>query len=457
MNFKKLKIKILGYGLLLGLMTPVLANEPVVVSSIEPYHPQWYYLDEQEQLKIDLYFFWSSSCPHCQRARPFMDTLAQQWPWLTLHSYELTGNQEHVETYIEMASSLNQSANAVPAFIFCEQMYTGFDDEAGTGAFLKQKLESCYQHYRHQIEPPELLNLAEKEAEVTQALSPPLKPAAEILPPLQVPGLGALETQQFSLPVLTLIIASLDAFNPCAFFVLLFLLSLLVHTRQRSRMLLIGSIFVFFSGLIYFLFMAAWLNVFLYMGELRIVTVIAALIAISVALINIKDFFWFKQGVSLSIPDQAKPSLYQRIRGLTLSTHLAPLISSTVILAIVANAYELLCTSGFPMLYTRILTLNELTTHDYYLYLAFYNLIYVIPLMIIVLIFTYTLGSRKLAESEGRALKLVSGLMMFGLGGVLLIVPQWLTQLMVAVTILAVALILSGIIIIWDKSRYRHS
>ncbi|MDY6992833.1 MAG: hypothetical protein SVR94_09555 [Pseudomonadota bacterium] len=440
-------------------MTPVLANEPVVVSSIEPYQPQWYYLDEQEQLKIDLYFFWSSICPHCQRARPFMDTLAQQWPWLTLHSYELTGNQEHVETYIEMASSLNQSANAVPAFIFCEQMHTGFDDEAGTGAFLKQKLKSCYQHYRQQTEPPQLLNLAEEEAEVTktQAVSPPLKPAAETLPPLQVPGLGTLEPQHFSLPVLTLIIASLDAFNPCAFFVLLFLLSLLVHTRQRSRMLLIGSIFVFFSGLIYFLFMAAWLNVFLYMGELRIVTVIAALIAIIVALINIKDFFWFKQGVSLSIPDQAKPSLYQRIRGLTLSTHLAPLIFSTVILAIVANAYELLCTSGFPMLYTRILTLNELTTHDYYLYLAFYNLIYVIPLMIIVLIFTYTLGSRKLAESEGRALKLVSGLMMLGLGGVLLIVPQWLTQLMVAVTILAVALILSGIIIIWDKSRYQHS
>jgi hypothetical protein len=202
--------------------------------------------------------------------------------------------------------------------------------------------------------------------------------------------------------------------------------------------------------------MAAWLNLFLFIGELRIITIVAALIAIGMALINIKDFFWFKQGVSLSIPEQAKPGLYQRMRSLVTSTALAPLMLSTVALAIVANAYELLCTSGFPMIYTRILTLNQLDTGKYYLYLAFYNLVYIIPLLIIVLIFTYTLGSRKLAESEGRALKLMSGLMMLGLGGVLLIQPEWLTNLVIAAGLLIAAISITLLLIGWEKVQARH-
>jgi ABC-type sugar transport system permease subunit len=95
--------------------------------------------------------------------------------------------------------------------------------------------------------------------------------------PLELPLLGSVDPGTLSLPVLTVALASLDAFNPCAFFVLLFLLSLLVHARYRWRMLLIGGVFVFFSGLIYFVFMAAWLNVFLLVGELRIITLLAGL------------------------------------------------------------------------------------------------------------------------------------------------------------------------------------
>lgn len=422
--------------------TWVYAVEQPFVFSIEPFQPEWYSISSKDQKEIHLYFFWSKTCPHCRQARPFVATLEEDYAWLKIHDYELTNSQENIDLYIEIASSLDENANAVPAFLFCEKLYTGYDNEAGMGAFLKQQLEACYQEAQ-----PELVTLPES--------TPPLlsSPTVEedALPPLHVPGIGEINIKQLSLPILTLTVAGLDAFNPCAFFVLLFLLSLLVHTRRRSRMLLIGGIFIFFSGFIYFLFMAAWLNLFLFIGELRIITIVAALIAIGMALINIKDFFWFKQGVSLSIPEQAKPGLYQRMRALVTSTALAPLILSTVALAIVANAYELLCTSGFPMVYTRILTLNQLDTSKYYLYLAFYNLVYVIPLFIIVLIFTYTLGSRKLAESEGRALKLMSGLMMLGLGGVLLIQPEWLTNLAVAAGLLAAAVSLTLLFIGWEK------
>lgn len=119
--------------------------------------------------------------------------------------------------------------------------------------------------------------------------------------------------------------------------------------------------------------MSAWLNLFLITEELIIITTAAGLIAISFGLINIKDYFFFKQGISLSLSDSSRSRLFTRIRALTQSGNWTTMILATIILAIAANSYELLCTAGLPMVYARVLTLNELSTTQYYLYLVFYN------------------------------------------------------------------------------------
>ena len=215
----------------------------------------------------------------------------------------------------------------------------------------------------------------------------------------------------------------MDSFNPCAFFVLLFLLSLMVHARSRSRMLLIGITFVSISALVYFMFMAAWLNLFMMIGAMPTITLVAGLIAVTIGLLNTKDYFQFGQGPSLSIPASAKPSLFRRMRGLVRANRTTTILVGTAGLAIAANSYELLCTAGFPMVFTRLLTLSELSSTQYYAYLVLYNLVYVLPLMVIVLIFALTLGAYKLGEQQGLLLKLVSGLMMLWLGVVLLVAP----------------------------------
>ena len=266
-----------------------------------------------------------------------------------------------------------------------------------------------------------------------------------------IPFLGDLDVSNSPLPVLTLLLAGMDSFNPCAFFVLLTLLGMLVHAQSRNKMLLIGGIFVFFSGFIYFLFMAAWLNLFLVMGHVAAITTIAGCVSVLIAGINIKDFFLFKQGVSLSIPDSAKPKLFDRMRKLLRSESLVSILIGTTVLAIVANFYELLCTAGFPMVFTRILTLNNLSTPTYYLYLVLYNIVYVVPLFIIVLGFALTLGRQKLSEWQGRVLKLVSGTMMLGLGSILLINPALLNSVLVSVGILAAALGVSLLIAMLTK------
>lgn len=368
---------------------------------------------------LDLYFFWSKTCPHCLAAQPFVESLPKKHDWLKLHSLEVSSNPANAERYAAMAQQLGEEARAVPAFIYCGEMEVGFESPETSGAALELALQRCH-------------------AGIAQ-------PAASA-PAITLPGLGSVDVSNWSLPVLTVLLAGLDAFNPCAFFVLLFLLSLLVHAGSRARMLFIGGVFLFFSGLIYFLFMAAWLSAFRWLGEMAMVTAGAGWLAVLIALINIKDYFWFKQGVSLSIPEAAKPGLYQRMRGLLKSDNLPALTLGAIALAVAANSYELLCTAGFPMVYTRLLTLAGLPPAAYYGWLALYNVIYILPLLAITLVFTFTLGARKLSEAEGRLLKLVSGLMMLALGVLLVLRPDALNHLGVALGLPVFAVALSTLI-----------
>ena len=375
--------------------------------------------------EVTLHYFWSRYCPHCVEAKPVIHNLSKTYPWLTLHSYDLVDNKNNQKRYLQMAEKLKQPANSVPAFIFCDQMIVGFDKAETTGKELEDKLLACHRQEK---------GLKQQEN-------------------FTIPGLGNIHYQDFSLPVFTLVIAALDAFNPCAFFVLFFLLSLIVHLKSRARMMIIGTTFVLCSGIMYFLFMSAWLNLFLITEQLIFITSAAGLIAIIFGLLNIKDYFFFKQGVSLSLSDSARSKLFARMKVLTQSGSWSTMILATIILAIAANSYELLCTAGLPMVYTRVLTLNELSNTQYYLYLAFYNVIYIIPLFLIVVLFTFTLGSKKLSEQEGRLLKLLSGSMMLGLGTILLLKPEWLSNMMVSVGVIGGAIVLTVLGALTQKAK----
>lgn len=396
----------------------------------------WVERDGQGKVRVQLYFFWSKRCPHCLSALPFVSDLDQR-PWVQVHSHEVTGSRDNVALYIAMAEALGQEAQSVPAFFACGRMLTGFD----ASGFMAQQILARLEHCR---------SLAVEE-QAGEEVSAPRSAAAEDA--VQVPILGELDPQRFSLPVFTLLIAGLDAFNPCAFFVLLFLLSLLVHARSRRRMVMIGGIFVAVSGLVYFLFMAAWLNLFLLLGTAPVVTTLAGIVAVVIGALNTRDYFAAEHRPTLAIPAGAKPALFRRMRGLLSAENMMAMLIGTIALALAANTYELLCTAGFPMVYTRVLTLNNLEPIGYYAYLALYNLVYVLPLLLIVAAFTVTLGSRKLSEGQGRLLKLLSGLMMFGLGSLLLAAPQTLSRIWAGAALLGGALLVTAFVALVKRWR----
>jgi len=261
----------------------------------------------------------------------------------------------------------------------------------------------------------------------------------------------------FSLPVLTIILGGLDSFNPCAFFILIFLLNLLLYARSRKRMIIIGGIFIIFSGILYAIFMFVLLGLLFTLNQYLIfITMLAGSVALILGLINIKDFFFYKKGASLSIPESKKPGLYKKMRTLVKNPKITASIIGTIILALTINFYELLCTLGLPWVFTTrledLLNTNQITLSEVTTYIIFYNIVYVIPLILIVLLFVITLGKRKLSEWHGQIMKLETGIMLTSFGLIFLFDYKLLENIITPILLLIFSLTATFIISsIWKK------
>ncbi len=346
----------------------------------------------------DIEVFVRAGCPHCEAAKIFLDDRRRERPSLQIVLYDIAADSTARQRLATLARDRGITTIGVPTFLIGSEVIIGFQSADTTGAEIRAKLD---RHAQDTISHPAVEGI-------------------------DAGWFGRLRVQELGLPLFTLLIGLLDGFNPCAMWVLLFLLSLLVNLHDRRKMALIAGTFVAVSGLFYFAFMAAWLNVFLLLGFSRAVQITLGSVALLVGAVNIKDFFAFHSGLSLSIPESAKPGLYARIRHILQAEYLAGALAGVVVLAGLVNTIELLCTAGFPAVYTQILTMQQLPTWQYYAYLGLYNLAYIFDDTLMVTIAVITLSRRKLQEQAGRWLKLASGLVMAGLGAVLLLQPEWL-------------------------------
>ncbi len=231
------------------------------------------------------------------------------------------------------------------------------------------------------------------------------------------------------LPLFTIFIALIDGFNPCNLFVLTFLLGLLISaSHSRKKIYAVGYTFVCVVFIIYFLFMAAWLNIFKYIGFITPLRIGIACIALIAGMINCKELLFYRKGITLMIQEQHVGPLKKRIehmKDIIVSGSIPALILASISLAAFASLVELPCTAGFPVIYTGILTGKVLaSSFSYYLYLFFYNFVYVIPLIVIITIFGYTFKGKQISKRQMQIIKFIGGLIMILLGLVLLINPS---------------------------------
>ena len=347
---------------------------------------------------VELEVFVRAGCPHCEAAKVFLAELQRERPGLRIIFHDIVQDSTARQRLATLVAERGITSFGVPTFLIGTDLIVGFLSADTTGTEIRTRLDS-------------------------KAQGATGDPAVQRI---QTKWFGELRVRELGLPLFTIIIGLLDGFNPCAMWVLLFLLSLLVNLKDRRKMALLAGTFVLVSGLVYFAFMAAWLNVFLLIGLSRAVQVGLGGIALFVGAVNVKDFFAWRRGITLSIPESAKPGLYARVRAILQAEKLIVALAGIVVLAGLVNMIELLCTAGFPALYTQMLSLHQLPMWKYYGYLGLYNMAYIFDDSLMVTIAVITLSRRKLQERAGQWLKLASGTVMAGLGLLLLLKPDWL-------------------------------
>ncbi len=347
---------------------------------------------------VDLQVFVRPGCPYCEAAERFLPQLQRRRPALRIEIRDIAADRQALVDLQELADRFGLHPIGVPAFYLRGKLIIGFDSAATTGRELAALLD----------QPS-----AQARADSTS-------------PAIQLPLLGPVDVRRLGLPLFTVVLGLLDGFNPCAMWLLLFLLSMLINLGDRKKMLLIGGVFIAVSGLVYFAFMAAWLNVFFLIGMSRLTELLLGGIALLVGSLNVKDYFAFGAGLSVGIPERAKPRLYRQVRQIIRADNLTGAVAAVIMLALLVNTLELLCTAGIPAVYTRVLTEQALPGWAYYGYLALYNIAYMADDSLMLAIAVVTLSGRKLQERGGRWLKLLSGVVMLALGLVLLFKPEWL-------------------------------
>ncbi|MEQ1826000.1 MAG: hypothetical protein ABL921_08630 [Pirellula sp.] len=400
--------------------------------------------------------FTRQGCSRCANAKLFLPDFSWRYPGIKVKILDVAVKEVN-SRYAELIASQKIGGISFPGFWICNQLLVGFDSAGTFGpridTLLKRWTYDCelptlgmartrktfLVSYHASTDPNQDSTSSPKMSEppelgignetTTQALEIPDPNATELdesADSVKVPWLGSLNAKRLGMPLFTLLIGLVDGFNPCAMWVLLFLLSVLVNLRDRRKILAVAGTFVVVSGLAYFAFMAAWLNILLLVGFLRWVQVSLAILAIVVGIIHVKDFFALKQGISLSIPESAKPDIFKRVRKIVMAENLFGAIAGAVVLAVLVNIIELLCTAGLPALYNQVLSMQGYPSWINYAYIGLYIVAYMFDDSLMVAGVIITLGHRKLQENEGRWLKLTSGCVVLALGLVLLFKPEWL-------------------------------
>lgn len=342
-----------------------------------------------DQPKLQL--FYTYDCPHCRDAIQWLPELQKAYPRLLVEKYEVKRLVANRQLLAEGLAARGAKLTGFPTFILGKTVITGFSAKH-TPADIKGALE--------------------------EVCGCPVEKG------ISVPVLGKINPSSVSLFKFSLVLGLLDGLNPCAMWVLMFLMGLLVYTRSTKRMLLIGGVFTAASAIVYFAFMAAWFNLFTVIGHAGWITAGLGAVAVIMGLVNLKEIFFFKQGVSLMIADSNKQKLAARIRAIMGESRTAAMLGGTVLLAFFVNLIELGCTIGLPAIFTRVLSIREAGPAQKYMYMAIYNIAYIVPLAAIVAIFVLTMGRYKMTENHGKILKGISGALMLALGLLMLLKPE---------------------------------
>lgn len=382
----------------------------------------------ENEKKIDYALFYSDTCPHCHAEIQFINKVLmteKYEKYLNFKFYNIY-DEKTKEIMTEYSYNFKVDIKGVPIAFIADKVISGFGTEDTTGKDILKIIDK-------KIAEIEKQNQEEINSSLTASSSINTSTSSSIVcddeKMIEIPFLGTIYLKDFSLPVLTLIIGLLDGFNPCAMWVLLFLITLLLGMEDKKKMLILGSLFLLSSALVYFFFMAAWLNFIMFVSMIIFVRIFIGLVAVGVGGVNIRDYWQNRKvdGVVCKVSKNTKTQkIFDKIRNIVHRDNFLWSILGILILGFSVNLVELACSAGFPAIYTQILAMSDLMTWQKYLYMFFYILFYMLDDLIVFIIAMSTLKTHVFGSKYAKYTNLISGILILILGLLLIFKPEWL-------------------------------
>ena len=411
---------------------------------------------------VYVYLFWGDGCPHCAAAKPFLESLPTNYPNVIYQSFEIYNDQDNLHFFANMAEKYEIEQLGVPTIFvgpYFVQGYSGELDQQLIDVIIYCSQNGCIDAAegvdrtvastidRLTNQPP-TPTIITKTATPTPAIAEvTLVPTAQSESLLQsqsidIPFFGRVDLAPKSAAFSTVLIAFVDGFNPCSLWVLSMLIALTLHTGSRKKVFTIGIIFLSVTAIIYALFIAGLFGILKIASYLGWIQALVAIVALFFALVTIKDYFWYKEGLTFTIAEDKKSGLFKKMRSVVdASQSFWGLVGATIVLAAGVSLVEFSCTAGFPMIWVNLLNSQNISGLIFALLLSLYMVIYQLDELVIFFSAVVTLKVSRLEEKQGRLLKLVGGMLMLTLSIVMLVDPSLMNNLTSSLAIFGLSIL----------------
>jgi thiol-disulfide isomerase/thioredoxin len=395
---------------------------------------------------VVLYFFWGDGCPHCAAAKPVLEELNGKFPDLNIRAYEVWYIKKNQDLYLKMAEAYKvpEEGRGVPVLYLNNRYWVGWADSVARE--IEADIQACLEEGCADAGAGIMPGASAERPQ--PAANAPVNPQSR-----EITLFGStINLENQSLLLSTLLISFVDGFNPCSLWVLSMLLALTLHTGSRRKVFIIGLIFLTVTAAVYAMFIAGLFTFLSIVNFAPWIQAVVAVVALFFAVVNIKDYFWYKEGISLTISDSARPGIIQRIRRvMDASQSFWGMAGATVVLAAGVSLVEFSCTAGFPVLWTNLLSAQNVAAGTFLALLLVYMIVYQLDELVIFSTAVLTLKASRLEEKQGRILKLVGGILMLTLAVVMLANPAYMNSLTGSLVVFAVAFALVLLVLLFHR------
>lgn len=375
---------------------------------------------------VNIYLFHSYTCKHCKEEIKLLDELEKEYDNIKVYKYEVNenGNGELLKNISEIMGS---KVTGTPYTIIGNKVFSGYDYENSKGRF-KGAIE-YYSKYGYEDKVGEYISSIPLPSYEVKDTDPDVDEYISnyISYKVKLPLIGEVKLKNLTLPLITVVIGLADGFNPCAMWVLLFLISMLIGMKDKKRMWILGSTFLLISALIYLIFMMSWLNLANLLISVVWVRVIIAVVSLVGGFINLRGYIKHRKVSGCDVVDDKKRNrIITRIKKFTTEKNFWLAILGVIVLAISVNVVELACSAGLPVMFIEILSLNNLTAIEEIIYIVLYMLFFLLDDFVVFVIAMTTLSLTGVSSKYGNLSKLIGGILMLFIGLLLMFKPEWI-------------------------------